>query len=182
MSNIYLFRHGSTEDNAKNVSRGWTNHPLSPEGKKEVEKGAEKLKGLGIKAIVTSDLKRAVQSAEIISKMIKAPIVAKIKNLRTWNVGIYTEKPRGEFPEEYYDNPKKKIPEGESLETFTNRVLGEIREIKKFFKNEKIAIVAHNRVERIFDAWKEKGMPDNLDYDLDCFRKRGVDPGGVKLE
>ena len=86
---FYLGRHGETEDNAKKKYREWTTVPLLPEGRKYVEAVAEELKKLDppIARIISCDLIRTTQSAEIYSKVLGVPVEYD-PNLRTWGHGF----------------------------------------------------------------------------------------------
>ncbi len=71
--NIYLVRHGESELNKVSVHQT-EDTPLSPEGIKQANKLAERIKKLKIDFIYSSPYKRAKQTAEIISKKLKKPI------------------------------------------------------------------------------------------------------------
>jgi len=66
MKTFYLVRHGESEANRKGILAGWQDHPLSEKGLKQVAHMAERLKDYPIEAVFTSDLTRAVQTAEAI--------------------------------------------------------------------------------------------------------------------
>lgn len=63
---IYLVRHGLTESNKQKRYTGWTDVDLSPEGVEQVEALAAGLSGEEITGLYSSDLRRAVKTAEII--------------------------------------------------------------------------------------------------------------------
>ena len=64
---IYTVRHGQTEWNKKGLYQGKTDVPLNEEGKKQAMLVKEKLKDKKIDLIISSPLKRAKETAEIIS-------------------------------------------------------------------------------------------------------------------
>jgi probable phosphoglycerate mutase len=68
---IILVRHGESEHNVGNLMGGWTDTPLTPLGVKQAEAAAARLKrelnGQPCR-LVSSDLKRAIQTAEIIGE------------------------------------------------------------------------------------------------------------------
>lgn len=64
---IYTVRHGQTEWNKKGLYQGKTDVPLNEEGKKQATLVKEKLKDKKIDLIISSPLKRAKETAEIIS-------------------------------------------------------------------------------------------------------------------
>jgi len=61
---VYFVRHGQTAYNVENRWMGQIDQPLNQAGRRQVRELAEELRGLGIKEIISSPLKRALQSAE----------------------------------------------------------------------------------------------------------------------
>src|SRR5437899_2870264 len=94
---VYLPRHGDTAENAATpgpeIERGWDDVPLHPMGRKEARREAIKLSRLGVKAIISSDLKRATQSARIIADWLGIE-PEQHSQLRSWNLGEVTGKPQ----------------------------------------------------------------------------------------
>lgn len=72
---IYFVRHGQTEYNLKKLYMGSLDIPLNPTGVSQAEKFAIIARDLNIDLIVSSDLIRAKETAQIISNYIKKPIV-----------------------------------------------------------------------------------------------------------
>lgn len=67
MTEIYLVRHGETVDNARQVMQGQTQGELNEKGREQARQVAERLAKEHFDAIVSSDLHRSVQTAEIIA-------------------------------------------------------------------------------------------------------------------
>lgn len=67
---IIVARHCQTDWNAQNRIQGQADTDLNDEGRRQAAKLADSVASLGILLIVTSDLKRAVQTAEIVSARI----------------------------------------------------------------------------------------------------------------
>lgn len=122
---IYLMRHGQDDET---YVGGWSNVSLIPEGIKEVQDSAEWIKNnLQIKQIICSDVYRAVQTAQIVSKHLNIPYTPS-EYLREQNKGLlngvektiaYTKYPGykdGEVTTETV------FPEGESLRDLYERV------------------------------------------------------------
>ncbi len=69
---LTIVRHGESIANSKNISQGkqdeWLDTPLTEKGKKQAKAVAERLKDEGVSIIISSDLKRAKQTAEEINK------------------------------------------------------------------------------------------------------------------
>ncbi len=69
-----ITRHTSTDWNLAGRIQGQTDTELNEQGYKEAEILTEKLLGLGISRIVSSDLKRASQTANIINSKLNIPV------------------------------------------------------------------------------------------------------------
>ena len=69
---ITYFVHGTTTDNEKDISSGWSDVDLSEVGKKQSIDLIEKIKDQKFDVVFCSDLKRAVESANLtFSKSVK---------------------------------------------------------------------------------------------------------------
>ena len=67
MTTILLIRHGETVDNARQVMQGQAQGELNEKGREQAQQVAERLATEQIDAVVASDLRRAIQTAEIIA-------------------------------------------------------------------------------------------------------------------
>ena len=67
---IYLARHGETDDNARGVVQGSIDTPLNERGRGQAGMLADRVRGLGIAAIWTSQLARALETARIVGAAI----------------------------------------------------------------------------------------------------------------
>ena len=65
---IFLVRHGETIDNARQIMQGQTEGCLNDKGREQAAEVARRLAGEQIDAIVASDLRRAIQTAELIAQ------------------------------------------------------------------------------------------------------------------
>ena len=64
---IFLVRHGETVDNALQIMQGQTQGCLNDRGREQAQQVAQRLATESVDAIVASDLRRAIQTAEIIA-------------------------------------------------------------------------------------------------------------------
>ena len=64
---LLLVRHGETEHNVAGLAQGWSDSPLSPRGKLQVQRLAERVLRLHPDALYCSPLGRAVSTAEAIA-------------------------------------------------------------------------------------------------------------------
>ena len=74
MTKIYLVRHGETVDNARQIMQGQTQGCLNEKGREQARQVAQRLADEPIDAIVASDLRRAIQTAEYISAVHGLPV------------------------------------------------------------------------------------------------------------
>ena len=91
MGKLVLIRHGHTSLNIPGQQerlRGWLDIPLSEQGLREAEETASIVANFEIKAIYSSDLTRALQTSEIISRVVRAPVTP-TPELRPWNLGVF---------------------------------------------------------------------------------------------
>jgi 2,3-bisphosphoglycerate-dependent phosphoglycerate mutase len=70
MPNLVLLRHGESQWNLENRFTGWVDIPLSPKGEKEASQAGQKLKGYKFDKGYTSVLKRAINTMDIVLKII----------------------------------------------------------------------------------------------------------------
>ncbi|MDO8552426.1 MAG: class I tRNA ligase family protein [bacterium] len=74
-SKWFLVRHGETEGNVKRITQGHQDTPLTEQGIAQARTAGEQLKNQNIELIISSDLGRCKQTAEIIAKATGAEVV-----------------------------------------------------------------------------------------------------------
>jgi alpha-ribazole phosphatase/probable phosphoglycerate mutase len=166
VTTLYLIRHGETRDAHPKRYKGNIDVPLSENGENQMEKLSKYIveKNLDrLHTVYSSDLSRAVKSAEIIAKPhgLKPVIV---KELRERNFGIWEGMSFDEIKEQYpvefeawAGNPLKFSPmEGESTLEVKDRSLKALNDILEEQNNRNpeqgragIAIVSHGGIIRI---------------------------------
>lgn len=103
MKEFYVFRHGETE---MNRLRKWQGRgidlPLNENGRRQASELAERLKGLGLEAIFSSPLKRALETAQIAAGVLNVPVIVK-ENLTEGSFGVAEGKTREEIAAMYPD-------------------------------------------------------------------------------
>lgn len=104
---FYVFRHGESTYNTEGRIQGHTDDSvLTTLGEKQAKEIGEKLQNRGIEIIVTSPLKRAVQTAELANQILKLPIVID-KHFIEVNVGIVEGMPYSEVMDQYKETYDK---------------------------------------------------------------------------
>ena len=74
-----LLRHAETEWNRQNRIQGHSNSPLTSEGKASADQWGSILKTLPINRIISSDLGRVMETALILSRHLKLPIIEEMR-------------------------------------------------------------------------------------------------------
>lgn len=148
--NWYFVRHGETDWNKERRMQGNTDISLNEHGKEQALEIAQQLKKQNIDLIISSDLKRAKETAEIIAKEIGAEIIFD-KNLRERNFGSWEGKTHEEIGIEKYEKYRGTQEASEDAELFENlekRVSESIKNHSSNHKHKNVAVVAHGGVMR----------------------------------
>ena len=151
MPRLLLVRHGITEFNSARRFAGYSDMELSAEGYEQVEKLRDRLAGDNIDAAYSSDLKRAMATADIISSRHNVDIVP-CSELREVNYGdaegLTFQEISNRFPEVakliVNFNLNLKFPNGESFKEFIERTNKFLDRLKKHEPSETILIVSHS--------------------------------------
>lgn len=135
---IIYFVHGTTYDNASGKCSGWKQVELNELGKEQAINLGKVMQDIKFDAIYTSDLIRAIDSANL-----AWPNLEKIQDarLRECNYGDYDGEDKSFVIYENYID--KSFPKGESLKDVEKRILSFINDIKIKHDGKTIAIVAH---------------------------------------
>ena len=149
---IIAVRHGETEWNSIGKQQGHLNSNLTELGIRQAQAIANGVSKFSIDEFYSSDLGRAVQTAEIISQNIGKKFVPDAR-LREQNLGILQGLTRtafeSRFPEEYSqfisNDPDYRIPGGESIRDRFSRCIHCVEDISKTHCGKSILIVTHGR-------------------------------------
>ncbi len=150
---VLLVRHGQTKLNSEQGERlrGWLDLPLTKQGKEDAAGAGEELKDYDVAELFSSDLRRARQTAKIIGDTIGVKPTANPK-LRPWNVGNLAGKLVSDIREDmdyYQKHPDKKVPGGESFESFYDRweqeLLALLRKAEKLPRGQVLVALTHVR-------------------------------------
>ncbi len=148
---LYIVRHGQTEENKQMILQGHMPGTLTAEGTSQVSETAEELAKTGIKfqCIVTSDLKRAKDSAGIIAERLGLQIIP-MNILRERDWGIYTGMTVEEARKTYRIDGKWVFPDksAETEEGIRNRAKKALQELQRLYPTENVIVVTHGQFAR----------------------------------
>lgn len=147
---LYLIRHGQSTGNAEGRFGGHGPTSLSELGQEQATKTAKVLASEGITAIFSSDLIRAVQTAEPLSKLLDLPIQTSTA-FRERHVGVLQgltfDESKERYPADYYALINRDVNHiitgGESYRHLLRRITGELKNILRTHNREQIAIFSH---------------------------------------
>lgn len=150
VTRLFLVRHGQSAGNAEGRFGGHGPTPLSELGKKQAEITGEALVKESVSAIYSSDLYRAVQTAEPLSRLSGIPILTK-KAFRERNVGVLEgltfEESKQQYPKDYFAlvnrNYHHTITRGESYRQLVKRAMDELWDILRKHQGERVAVFSH---------------------------------------
>jgi alpha-ribazole phosphatase len=150
---LLLIRHGQTDWNIARRFQGQSDVPLNQTGKKQAQALAERLSSQHIDALYSSDLQRALETANIIrkSECHSDPRLREI-NFGDWEGLTYNEikeKYPDALTERENDIYKNAPPDGETLEQLCERVQSMLDELYAKHKDQTVLIVAHGGVLQI---------------------------------
>ena len=161
--NIIYFVHGTTTDNESKICSGWKEAMLSDLGKEQALNlgNISKQREDNFDIIITSDLKRAIESSNI-----AFPDVEKVtdKRLRECNYGDFDGKHKSFVV--YEEHVDEAFPNGESLKDVENRVRDFIVFLKENYDGKKVGIIAHRAPQLALDViikgktWEEANQED----------------------
>lgn len=147
---ITYFVHGTTTDNEKEISSGWYDVGLSDLGIRQSQELKDKIKDKKFDVVFCSDLKRAVDSAEL---TFKGDVeIIQDKRLRECNYGKFNAKPSEIVEPMQEENITKPFPEGESYEDVKARIQDFLNDLKKNYDGKHVAIVAHKAPQLALDV------------------------------
>jgi probable phosphoglycerate mutase len=147
---LIAIRHGETVWNAEGREQGQADSPLTPRGIRQAEAVAQRLQGQRFSRLYSSDLGRALQTAEIVARATGAAIVTD-SGLRERHMGIFQgltrEQMATRFPSEYAayraDPYAYSIPGGESGQQRRERSVRVTTALADRHEDETIVVITH---------------------------------------
>jgi probable phosphoglycerate mutase len=156
---LYLFRHGETDFNREQRFQGHLDVPLNDEGRRQASTLVRPLGRIGIDCILSSDLSRARETAEIVARGLGIPVfeTSGLREAHLGNAqGLTVEEIESKFGRElvekwrspYLSDADVSYPGGESGRAVLERVLQSIERFVGSTPHQHIGIATHGGVIR----------------------------------
>lgn len=150
MLQVYLVRHGETEWNVARRIQGQSDSPLTAAGRLQARQVAERIKSEGITHIITSDMGRTRETAQIIAEVCGCEIITEPR-LRELNMGVLEQREIEMLTEQEEQWRKSlidgteggRIPEGESMEELYERMFAALNSCLDLPKGSRPLLVSH---------------------------------------
>lgn len=168
MAKIIIVRHGETIEGVGDVLLGQKDGTLSLNGKKEVKALSEELRNFDIESIISSDLKRASDTAKIVSRELKIGNVYENQTLRERSAGICEGMSTDKIDWESYEESElanRKHEGGESFSDVENRIVPFLNEMWTFEANTLIvthSVVIHIMIKILDNITLEEALKVNI--------------------
>jgi probable phosphoglycerate mutase len=149
-THLYLVRHGQSAGNAEGRFGGHGVTPLSELGRRQAELTAKALARERIQVIYSSDLLRAVESAEPLAKLLKLDVHSS-SDFRERHVGVLEgltfDESKRRHPSDYYALVNRAVDHvisgGESYRHLLRRITLKLHNILREHQGQRIAIYTH---------------------------------------
>lgn len=154
---IIYFVHGTTIDNLEHKSTGWIPGELSEKGIQQSIELKEQINLNEIDLVISSDLKRAIDSAEYTFKGQKE--ILHDKRIRECNYGDLNGE--DSLLVKYNEHIDNKFPNGESLKDVEKRLQDFCKYLLENYDGKTVALVSHKAPQLALDVitknitWKQ---------------------------
>lgn len=181
MTIIYLIRHGDNELLGKRMPGWLPDVHLNDEGRSQAEAVADVLADVKFKAVYSSPLDRAVETAQPLAERLGMEVITR-PGLGELHVGSWEGKTfkqlrrRKLWPLVQRVPSLVRFPEGETFREAQTRVAAELDELRSAHsrKTDRIACFSHSDIIRLAVAYY-LGLP------LDLFQRLHVSPASISV-
>jgi 2,3-bisphosphoglycerate-dependent phosphoglycerate mutase len=147
---ILLVRHGETDWNASGRIQGHSDTPLNAAGRLQARRAAQRLAREPIRALYSSDLARAFETAAIIGAPLGLTVVAspqlRERRYGEWE-GLTSAEIQAHYPEQFAIWRARSTdfapPQGETRNEILTRALAELQTIARRHVREMVVVVSH---------------------------------------
>ncbi len=152
-----MARHAETDSNVMKLWVSDADYPINEKGKNQARKLAEILRPYNFEYIITSDKRRAIQTAEILSETLNIPILKHDPDFRDRYYGEVEGLTSKEIMERFGIEMKNSLNEEidflkgtETVHQLEERVRKSINSLVKDYGNRRIILITHGAFARMF--------------------------------
>lgn len=171
---ITYFVHGTTTDNENGLATGWLPGELSAKGRWQAEILKKQTTNKNFDVVFCSDLKRAVESAEL--GFGHTYEIIQDERLRECNYGDLNGRPADSFKNKMEAFVDTAFPNGESYKDVAARLASFVGFLRDHYNGKHIAIVAHQAPQLALEVLL-KGKTWQQAIDEDWRKTKAWQPG-----
>jgi broad specificity phosphatase PhoE len=148
VTTILIARHGESDWNRERRWQGQADRPLTERGREQAEALAERLAHVGLDAVYSSDLRRALDTASAVARR-QGLDVQELQELREVDVGSWSGLTRDEAEERFPEGFRRwraGFPgwdDGETYEEMADRVFAAVERIARGHEGGRLLVVSH---------------------------------------
>ena len=171
---LILIRHGESDANRQGILQGHFDSPLNSRGRDQAIALAEALAPLEVGRLYASDLKRARETGEILSRRLGLPLILD-HSLREVDVGIFSgltwETIAERYPEEYErfrsSGDWEVVPGSERNASSLERLKDFLDRLREAKSGDRVAIVSHGAIlRRMIHLLLDIPFPSGIYFEL----------------
>lgn len=153
---VAVARHGQTDSNVKGLWVGSGDDPLNDTGRKQAVELAQSLREFKFDFVISSDKRRAVETAMIVSKTLNIPVLGHHSTLRDREYGelegLTTEQIREKYGVEMKSLSREidDLGSAETVSSVMKRVKDFVKTATDAFNGKKLIVITHGAFIRSF--------------------------------
>lgn len=159
--------HSTTTDNENGIATGWLPGQLSEAGRMQARRLGERRRADSIDAVFVSDLRRAVETAEIAFSDVDIPIFTDSR-LRECNYGVLNGMPVVRLALERSQHIDEPFPDGQSYRQVVAQTGDFLSELAGTWDGGRVVVIAHSANKWALDHLLKKiALEDLVDAPFD---------------
>jgi probable phosphoglycerate mutase len=153
-AHICVVRHGETDWNVAGILQGWIDVPINDKGRRQADELAASFAASGFSAVYSSPLIRALETAEIVARLMQLPPPICHEGLKERHFGVVQGVPKAQLAELNPEllkqilerNPSCSFDQGESMDHFATRVVDALENIAEPNLGKRVLLITHGWV------------------------------------
>lgn len=150
ITKFYFVRHAEAQGNVKRLFHGWTDSNITENGHLQSQNIADRLSQMAVDLIISSPLRRTMQTAAYISSSLQLPI-QEMETFKEINGGDWENQPFEVLPrlwpkayQTWNETPHlHQMPKGESIIAFQSRLIQAMDNLLANYGGQNICVVTH---------------------------------------